>query len=177
MDSTQQNQTYFNEGEPSSSTYGEAGQSTAEHKVYCPVCNKKFPILDIELHVDICLESKRNPITIYDSENEEEDFEQIHDEVKDDLKPSLTKCCVIKSVGDIVRLKCKMSSEEVTLNIRTRFCFADFFKHFSKKWNHMKKDFVYKIMFVGEAGLDTGGVSREFYSGAAFFYTFSLKCV
>ena len=54
---------------------------------------------------------------------------------------------------------------KLQLKIRRRFCFDDFIKCFSKKWNANKKKYLYSVTFIGESGLDTGGVSREFYSG------------
>ena len=42
-----------------------------------------------------------------------------------------------------------------------------------------KRSHKYCISFVGESGIDTGGVSREFYSGISFLIlliiTFYLK--
>ena len=149
-----------------SSMKNEAGPScTVERKVYCPVCNKKFTIIEIEQHVDFCLESKNNPLSIYDdSDKEENDFAQLSEESEDNSKPLLTQSYLIQSVDDIFRSKCNISSEDVTISIRRKFCFADFVKHFSKKWNVSKKDYIYKIMFIGEAGIDTGGVSREYHN-------------
>ena len=56
----------------------------------------------------------------------------------------------------------------VKLNIRRGFYFEDFVKAFNKKWNIGKRNHKYCISFVGESGIDTGGVSREFYSGVTF---------
>ena len=56
----------------------------------------------------------------------------------------------------------------VKLNIRRGFYFEHFVKAFNKKWNIGKRSHKYYISFVGEPGIDTGGVSREFYSGISF---------
>jgi len=62
--------------------------------------------------------------------------------------------------------KCIINTDEViTIKIRRNFFFEDFRKHFNKKWNNKKKNCRYEILFLGESGVDTGGVSREFYSG------------
>ena len=61
------------------------------------------------------------------------------------------------------------------LNIRRGYCFQDFTKAFTKKnWNFEKKNNQYMISFIGEAGIDNDGVSREFYSD---LFKCVLKCV
>ena len=54
---------------------------------------------------------------------------------------------------------------EAKLNIRANFSFVDFCNYFTKIWNKPKLDMMYRVHFVGEAGQDDGGISREFYSG------------
>ena len=56
----------------------------------------------------------------------------------------------------------------VKLNIRRGFYFEDFVKAFNKKWNIGIWNHKYCISFAGESGIDTGGVSREFYSRISF---------
>ena len=43
-------------------------------------------------------------------------------------------------------------------------CFDSLFKKKKKK----KKKKLYEIAFIGESGVDTGGLSREFYNGKLF---------
>ena len=57
------------------------------------------------------------------------------------------------------------SSEHVRITVRWGFAFRDFHNFFSKSRNKQKQSHPYIVTFVGEAGIDTGGVSREFYSG------------
>ena len=60
---------------------------------------------------------------------------------------------------------CHFKTEtDVTLNIRRGHEFADFSNFFKKPWNKNKRGGTYRICYVGEAGIDSGGVSREFYS-------------
>ena len=54
---------------------------------------------------------------------------------------------------------------EAKLNIRCNFSFVDFFNYFTKVWNKPKLKMMYRVHFVGEAGQDDGGLSREFCSG------------
>ena len=61
---------------------------------------------------------------------------------------------------------CKMEKENVLkLDIRKGYYFQDFTKAFRKNWNNRKKNNQYIVSFIGEAGIDNGSVSREFYSG------------
>ena len=57
--------------------------------------------------------------------------------------------------------KCEMNEEnELTINVRRGFCFKDFLKTFQKSWNI--KRMRNSITFIGESGINTGGVSRKF---------------
>ena len=51
------------------------------------------------------------------------------------------------------------------VNIRRAVCFQDFVKAFRNILNSKKKSYQYITSFIGEAGVDNGGVSREFYAG------------
>ena len=74
--------------------------------------------------------------------------------------------------------RCEINEEnELTINVRRGFCFKDFQKTFQKSWNIKRMRNKYNITFVGESGIDTGGVSLEFYSdfvGIFHFFHFSL---
>ena len=62
--------------------------------------------------------------------------------------------------------ECKMDRDnELQIHGRRGFCFADFLKTFRKPYNAKKKSYRYIVTFTEESGIDTGGVSREFYSG------------
>ena len=118
----------------------------------------------IEEHADACLASKQDPtiVTIFDSDDSDS-LDSIDD-------PELTTNLDVKeltresicSAFDVDR------QSKLQLKIRRRFCFDDFIKCFSKKWNANKKKCLYSVTFIGESGLDTGGVSREFYSGSCY---------
>ena len=61
---------------------------------------------------------------------------------------------------------CKIDKENILqLNIRKGYCFQDFTKTFKKNRNFKKNNNQYMVSFIGEAGIEIGGVSREFYSG------------
>ena len=74
--------------------------------------------------------------------------------------------------------KCEINEEnELTINVRKGFCFKDFLKTFQNSWNIKRMRNKYSITFIEESGIDTGGVSREFYSGFVgifHFFHFSL---
>ena len=53
---------------------------------------------------------------------------------------------------------CEMDHEnELQIYVRRAFCFADFLKAY---WRPYK---AYIVTFIGESGIDTEGVSKEFY--------------
>ena len=71
--------------------------------------------------------------------------------------------------------KCEMNEEnELAINARRGFCFKDFLKTFQKNWNIKRMRNKYSITFIGESGVDTGGVSRKFYSGFCTNFSFLL---
>ena len=53
---------------------------------------------------------------------------------------------------------------EAKLNIRRNFSFVDFCNYITKIWNKPKLNVMCRVHFVGEAGQDDSGISREFYS-------------
>ena len=73
-----------------------------------------------------------------------------------------------------------MKKNELTINVSRRFGFKNFLGWNIKKiksWNIMKMRNKYSITFIGESGIDTGGVSREFslgFVGIFYFFYFSL---
>ena len=68
---------------------------------------------------------------------------------------------------------CEMDSEnQLQIHVKREFCFADFLKAFRKPCNAKKKSYRYIVTFIGESGIDTGRVSREFHSGLQDF-----KCI
>ena len=69
--------------------------------------------------------------------------------------------------------KCEMNEEnELAINVRGGFCFKDFLKTFQKSWNIKRMRNKYSITFIGDLGIDTGGVSRKFYSGFVQIFHF-----
>ena len=151
----------------SSTSNHTASARVTVHQVFCPICNKKFDTSVIEEHADACLASKHNPfsITILDSEDDEIP-DNSHAEIEDS-KELVTKTYITSTVRTLIQsgaFEINMENS-LQLNIRRRFIFSDFTKYFCKKWNVRKKNCLYTISFIGESGLDTGGVSREFYSG------------
>ena len=151
-----------------SSNVSQQSSSMATAYGRCPICNKKFLFSILPEHADSCLKDKQTPfICISDSEEENdicEDYYNADDSSQlvnpEDLKNQLIK--IIKT--------CQVDMEVIQLNIRRKFEFSDFVKFFSKSWNVKRSRFAYRINYIGEAGIDTGGVSREFYTGMIIYY-------
>ena len=66
---------------------------------------------------------------------------------------------------------------EAKLKIRRNFSFVDFCNYFTKIWNKPKLNMMYRVHFVGEAGQDDGGLSREFYWGMRTLILWTFNCV
>ena len=60
----------FPDETPGAATSSSTSSMSTVHKVFCPICNKKFPTTYIEEHADACLASKQDPtvVTIFDSD-------------------------------------------------------------------------------------------------------------
>ena len=148
-----------------------------ERKVYCPICNNPFSVNTIEEHADLCLENKnkfffeRQP----ESSDEEKSVSMVDEETE--MRGHLGQPELVSAIYRQLQ-KCEMNEEnELAINVRRGLCFKDFLKTFQKSWNIKRMRNKYSITFIGESEIDTGGVSREFYSGFVgifHFFHFSL---
>ena len=144
-----------------------------DHKVCCSVCNQQFPVYFIEEHANECLErrsrrffSKDVTEINSDSESEQHNSDNHQTSSGNENKPIIqeTLDALTRKIQAVIG-SCKMEKENfLQLNIRRGYCFQDFTKAFRKNWNFKKKNNQYIISFIGKAGIDNGGVSREFYS-------------
>ena len=139
---------------------------TVESKLLCPICNKKFPVSIIESHANECLARSQNHcIIVYDSPDECETDKIEHTEPvaknnfasEEEITNQITSALKSLSID---------KNKTHQIHVRRGQCFIDFTSFFKKKWN--KPGCFYKITFIGEAGIDTGGLSREFYSGISY---------
>ena len=131
-------------------------------KVFCPICNRKFPVSAINEHADACLDKQTTPTICITSEDESENLEENDSQTIN--HNSLSRNNIAAIISSAVNNDCREANDfSIKLNIRRGFHFEDFVKAFNKKWNTGKRNHKYCISFVGESGIDTGGVSREFY--------------
>ena len=125
----------------------------------------KFSADKIEEHANACLEAQeKNPFTCYAQFSKETAVEVIVDDEENDLVPGCLKqdefICKVKGVlAGVIQ-----SDEIVIINVRRSFCFSEFYDFFQKKWNKKAIYYQYQIRLMGEAGIDTGGLTRDFYS-------------
>ena len=138
---------------------------------YCPVCNKKIPFAIIEVHANECLNKKQQPI-IYSVDSvtreEDKDYEIEEDKDVEIFTDGDVNTIDYKKQIPVVLKHCNIAKEEALIHVRRHYEFQDFQKFFSKKWNNKKLNKAYRISYVGEPAIDTGGVSRDFYSGMVF---------
>ena len=150
-----------------------------ERKVYCSICNNPFSVSTIEEHADLCLENKSKLFFERQLKSSDDKKSVSMIDEKTEMRGHLDQTKLVPAIYK----KCEMNEEnELALNVRRGFCFKDFLKTFQKSWNIKKMRKKYSITFIGASGIDTGGVSREFYLGFVgsfcfFHFSFILKVV
>jgi len=140
-------------------------------KVRCPICNLMFPMKEIEVHADLCLSIKKYPFCAYDDDqlaNSNDDIPELVHKPKHVITTNSSgKSNAIEialEIKEILQAIPEREDTEVTVNIRRAYAFKDFHAFFSKPWNKAKMNCKYKFTFIGESGVDTGGVARDFFS-------------
>ena len=158
------------EAPPSTSHQVVASSATnvkrTEAKVHCPICNKKYCVSIIEEHASICLESRESPFMAIDDSHNEDYYvqEDFHQELEKDVaERSASECNHLLS--QVLKEADVDRSNDVQVHVRRGHALDDFKHFFRKPWNKKKQHCQYRITFIGEAGIDSGGLSREFYSG------------
>ena len=126
---------------------------------YCPVCNKKIPFAVIEVHANECLNKKQQP-SIYSVDSVPREEDKDYDIEEDNNAHGDVNTIDSKKQIPVVLKHCNVAKEETLLHVRRHYEFQDFQKFFSKKWNNKNLNKSYRISYVGEPAIDTGGVSR-----------------
>ena len=119
------------------------------------------------MHANKCLNKKQQPIICsVDSVPREEDKD--YEIEKNKMLMVMLILFTTKKQIPVVLKHCNIAKEETLIYVCRHHEFQDFQKFFSKKWNNKNLNKVYRISYVGEPAIDTGGVSRDFYSGMVF---------
>lgn len=140
--------------EPSTSTASQNYQV-----VRCPICSNFFPGSSIEQHASICADSKFCNI-ICDDESEDE-------------LPIILPFKETSPTTNIINFKDLVASlsidlkNTISIKIRRGNSFNDFAEKIELPWIKKKRESNYslRVTFIGEQGVDQGGVAREFFSG------------
>jgi len=133
----------------------------------CPICGKKFGISDIEEHANDCLNSQQTSFNILQNSLLPKSTDNQCNKPEETQQKELTG----NKEQHIVFIKEKISQflldggNSVELRVRRGFEFVDFLHFFNKKYNMAKIGTGIKIKYIGEDGIDDGGVAREFYTG------------
>ena len=112
----------------------------------------------------MCFESKTK--FLFEKHTESSDEGELLDIAQNvsETKGNFDQSKLMLDIEKVLR-NCEMDREnELQIHVRRGFCFADFLKTFRMPYNAKKKSYRYIVTFIGESGIDTGGVSREFYS-------------
>ena len=121
---------------------------------------------EIEEHADVRLTRKtqRNIIDITNNSDAEDStsYIDLNDNGTDKSDTTDTKNHFLSKIKYVLKSTI-FTNGEAKLNTRRNFSFADFCNYFTKIWS--KLNMMYKVHFVGEAGQDDNGLSREFFSG------------
>ena len=115
---------------------GPSGHNSVDRKnywkVFCPICNRKFPVSVINEHADACLDKQTTPTKIcITSEDEGKNLEE------NDLQiinhNGLSRNDIAAIISSAVNNDCRVVNDfSVKLNIRRDFYFEDFVKAFNK---------------------------------------------
>lgn len=140
----------------------------------CPICNKQVANAILNSHANMCLDALKTKTPylgeIFDkvesnSECETESDNNQHENI-DEITAEIDKSVKISAIEIALRAaKINRSEDQVQIKVRRGYSFKDFWSFFKKPWNKSKQQNEYLFSYIGEAGYDTGGVSREFYSG------------
>ena len=119
------------------------------------------------MHANECLNKKQQPI-IYSVDSGPREEDKDYDIEEDNNAHGDVNTIDYKKQIPVVLKHCNVAKEETLIHVRRHYEFQDFQKFFSKKWNNKNLNKSYRISYVGEPAIDTGGVSRDFYSGMFF---------
>ncbi|XP_078490016.1 ubiquitin-protein ligase E3C-like [Ciona intestinalis] len=138
----------------------------------CPVCNRQYPLSEIEIHADECLSRKQTAFACgtsedsicmkLDEQENDSDYAVSDDGCSTTNTPAAIKVEIVRALE--IAKNSKSEAQTITIPVRRNFAFRDFHNFFMKPWNWKKRNRSYNIQFIGEAGVDTGGVSRDFYT-------------
>ena len=116
---------------------GPSGHNSMDRKnyseVFCPICNRKFPISTINEPADACLDKQTTPTkTCITSEDEGENLEENDSPTINHNRLSRNDIAAI--VSSAVNNDWRVINDfSIKLNICRGFCFEDFVKAFNKK--------------------------------------------
>ena len=116
---------------------GPSGHNSKDRKnyseVFCPICNRKFPISTINEPADACLDKQTTPTKIcITSEDEGENLEENDSPTINHNRLSRNDIAAI--VSSAVNNDWRVINDfSIKLNICRGFCFEDFVKAFNKK--------------------------------------------
>ncbi|ROI26836.1 G2/M phase-specific E3 ubiquitin-protein ligase [Anabarilius grahami] len=130
-------------------------------KATCQMCNKSMPLQVLALHIQVC---KSHEST---SSNEETDVQFVSesnlDEMKQENSASEVMCISRHSLEDLL----KLLASRVNSENQFRICVSrdNLLERGLKQWQRQKKGNPVnqlKVTFIGEAGVDSGALRKEF---------------
>ena len=141
-----------------------------ERSLDCPICFNKFPYREIESHAQLCagkfdldefeldVDTGRDPTDEFDETFAYDDCAEVEADHEYSKKGEEKK-----DVKDILNNLKHISSSNIKLVIRLKRSWEDYINYLKKPW--MKQCCNYTIEFLGETGVDTGGLKRQFFTG------------
>ena len=142
----------------------------------CPICFKTFPYDSIENHATLCASKFDTGFDLIISDDEL--VELVDDELEDTfpytdgevVAPSVEIKDIVLDIKDVIMKLKGNNVKQRWLKIRRKKCWDDYINYLKKDW--MKNCDDYLVEFIGEAGVDTGGPKREFFSGNLHVFYF-----
>ena len=135
--------------------------------VRCPVCTEFFVVEHVEEHASVCADQKFLNIVTDDSSDSDDDLllPKVMGRSEDD-----------SNIKDILKSLNVDLNNAIRLKVRRGRSFQDFCNKMILPWVKEKHQCCISVTFVGEKGVDQGGVSREFFSGNITIFYFLVNC-
>ena len=117
-------------------------------KFFCPICNKRFFVTEIEEQADLCLTRKtqRNIIDITNDSDAKETISYIdlNGDDTDKRGTTDTKSQLLSKIKSVLK-NTIFTNGQAKLSIRHNFSFVDFCNYFTKTWNKPKLNMMYRV--------------------------------
>ncbi|KAL1277167.1 hypothetical protein QQF64_023840 [Cirrhinus molitorella] len=135
----------------------EVKEETSESVLPCPICQLMFPVDSLEVHASLCVEQ---------NQLESPDYSSVMDDDSTYEKMANSSSQKVLSLEDLLEL----IASRVNGDKKFHICVSrdNLLERGFKQWQRQKKGNPVnqlKVTFIGEAGVDSGALRKEFLTG------------